>query len=52
MDGVLIDEVLAHLLENAARYTPRRSTVTRRGSIADGHLRTEVGVGYRYVVEG
>ena len=42
VDGVLIDEVLANLLENAARYTPRGSEITLRGSTAGDHVLVEV----------
>jgi two-component system sensor histidine kinase KdpD len=42
VDGVLIDEVLANLLENAARYTPRGSEITLRGSAAGDHVLVEV----------
>jgi two-component system sensor histidine kinase KdpD len=42
VDGVLIDEVLGNLLENAARYTPHGSTITIRGSAADDRVQVEV----------
>ncbi len=42
VDGVLIDEVLANLLENAARYTPPGSQITLRGSAASEHVLVEV----------
>lgn len=39
VDGPLIEQVLANLLENAARYTPRQSTVTVAASaVASGVL--------------
>jgi len=42
VDGPLIQEVLANLLENAARYTPRESTVTVRGGIGETGVLVEV----------
>ncbi len=42
VDGVLLDEVLTNLLENAARYTPRGSEITLRGSAASEHMLVEV----------
>lgn len=42
VDGVLIDEVLANLLENAARYAPRGSEITLRGTAAGDHVLVEV----------
>jgi two-component system sensor histidine kinase KdpD len=42
VDGVLIDEVLANLVENAARYTPRGCKITLRGSLAGDHVLLEV----------
>ncbi len=42
VDGVLIDEVLANLLENASRYTPKGSEITLRGSADPEHVLFEV----------
>lgn len=42
VDGVLIDEVMANLLENAARYTPHGSQITLRGSVAAECVLVEV----------
>ncbi len=42
VDGVLLDEVLTNLLENAARYTPRDAPITLRGSAAGDHVLVEV----------
>jgi len=42
VDGVLVEEVLGNLLENAARYTPRGAPITIRGSVADGQVLVEV----------
>lgn len=42
VDGPLIEEVLANLLENAARYTPRGTTITVRASAGSGSVLVEV----------
>ncbi len=42
VDGVLIEEVLANLLENAARYTPAGSQVTVRATAASDRVLVEV----------
>jgi two-component system sensor histidine kinase KdpD len=41
-DAVLIERVLANLLENAAKYTPAQSTVTVSARIEGDHLHVEV----------
>lgn len=42
VDGPLVEEVLSNLLENAARYTPRGSTVTIRAARAEAGMLVEV----------
>jgi two-component system sensor histidine kinase KdpD len=42
VDGPLVEEVLSNLLENAARYTPRGSTVTIRAARAEAGMLIEV----------
>jgi len=42
VDGPLIQEVLANLLENAARYTPDGSTVTIRSHVGEKSMVVEV----------
>lgn len=42
VDGPLVEEVISNLLENAARYTPRGSTVTIRAAQVEVGVRVEV----------
>jgi two-component system, OmpR family, sensor histidine kinase KdpD len=42
LDAVLIERVLANLLENAAKYTPMNSTITLSARIAGADLRVDV----------
>jgi len=42
VDGVLVEEVLVNLLENAARYAPPGAHVWIRVDIADGSIRVNV----------
>jgi two-component system sensor histidine kinase KdpD len=42
IDGVLIEEVLANLLENAARYAPPGTEITLRCSATGAHVLVEV----------
>lgn len=42
VDGVLVEEVLANLLENAARYTPEDSSITIRGRMMEDLMLIEV----------
>jgi two-component system sensor histidine kinase KdpD len=41
-DGVLIEQVLANLLENAAKYTPAGSTITLSAAKKDGMVQVTV----------
>lgn len=42
VDGLLLEQVLVNLFENAARYTPQGTEVTIRAVIDGGHLRLAV----------
>lgn len=42
VDGPLVEELLSNLLENAARYTPRGSTIMIRAARAEVGMRVEV----------
>lgn len=42
VDGPLVEQVLSNLLENAARYTPRGSTVTLRAARTETDLLVEL----------
>ncbi|MCE3225191.1 MAG: kdpD [Nitrospira sp.] len=43
VDGVLIEQVLINLLENAAKYSPPASPIDVTASVKDGVIVTEVG---------
>ena len=42
LDGVLMEQVLINLVDNAVKYTPQGSPIEIAASVDDGHVRLEV----------
>ena len=42
VDGVLVEQVLINLLDNALKYTPADSSIEIGAGVDDGHVRLEV----------